>query len=409
MTLTILIILTYFGRYPLGRLIYFSLGAILCLGPAELTTSKVYYLFALIIFSLLSLKNLSRGVTIPRKVLRRVKSASIALIILLFINFFTSLLKNFSLIEIIRGQTGLLIFLLGIPIAVWSGRNLLTETILDYAILLGVFSAFAFWYVWSQNRGLLVFQNSRFALASEWTAFLCLAITFTSAKLHRIRSLTYSVSSLLIIILMLASLTRTNILLSLWILFISIASKSGRFLSILKIIFLASVGFFSLSLAAPSLLSSEAFVKRINESWTRFLSGGFSSSGLGSDGSLVMRRAQAKLATELFYQNPIVGSGQLPSNQTLDTIIATPAQFGVTGIFLISFIIYQLYRVVMTPKNSITFYAIPFFSAFIPASLIYNWLGGRSIWITLIIVLALALSQEKQSNPNEKATPVELK
>ncbi len=395
MTLAVLIILTYFGRYPLGRLVYFSLGAILSLGPAELTNSKVYYLCVLSIFSLLSIKNLSRGSKIPRETKQRVLTFSIALIVLLFINFVSSYLNNFTPIEIIRGQTALLIFLFGIPIAIWSGRELYTETILDYAVALGVFSAFAFWYVWSQNRGLLVFQNSRIALASEWTAFLCLAITFTTARLNLFRSLAYSISSLAVGILMLASLTRTNILLSLWILLVSIGSKSGRFLSMFKIVSLASAGFFLLSFATPGLLSSAAFVKRIDESWTRFLSGGFSSSGLGSDGSLVMRRAQAKLAKELFNENPIVGSGQLPIGETFDTIVASLAQYGIIGIFLFSVVFYQLFRVILAPMNGITFFAIPFFSALIPASLIYNWIGGRSIWISLIIILAISLSQQK--------------
>ncbi len=402
MTLAALIILTYFGRYPLGRLVYFSLGAILSLGPAELTTSKVYYVCVLVLFSLLSVKNLSRGTAIPGETSRRVMKISITLIVLLLMNFFSSYLNNFTPIEILRGQTALLIFLFGIPIAIWSGRDLYTETILDYAIALGVFSAFAFWYVWSQNRGLLVFQNSRIALASEWTAFLCLAITFTASRLNLFRSLTYSVSSLGVGILILASLTRTNILLSLWILFVSIGSKSGRFFSMLKIVSLASVGFFLLSFATPGLLSSAAFVKRIDESWTRFLSGGFSSSGLGSDGSLVMRRAQAKLANELFNENPIFGSGQLPIGETFDTIVASIAQYGIIGMFLISVVLYQLFRVVTAPRNKLTFFAIPFFSALIPASLIYNWIGGRSIWISLIIVLAISLSQQKHLHPNEK-------
>jgi hypothetical protein len=347
------------------------------------------------IFSLLSIKNLSRGSKIPRETKQRVLTFSIALIVLLFINFVSSYLNNFTPIEIIRGQTALLIFLFGIPIAIWSGRELYTETILDYAVALGVFSAFAFWYVWSQNRGLLVFQNSRIALASEWTAFLCLAITFTTARLNLFRSLAYSISSLAVGILMLASLTRTNILLSLWILLVSIGSKSGRFLSMFKIVSLASAGFFLLSFATPGLLSSAAFVKRIDESWTRFLSGGFSSSGLGSDGSLVMRRAQAKLAKELFNENPIVGSGQLPIGETFDTIVASLAQYGIIGIFLFSVVFYQLFRVILAPMNGITFFAIPFFSALIPASLIYNWIGGRSIWISLIIILAISLSQQK--------------
>lgn len=194
---------------------------------------------------------------------------------------------------------------------------------------------------------------------------------------------------------MLASLTRTNILLSLWILLVSIGSKSGRFLSMFKIVSLASAGFFLLSFATPGLLSSAAFVKRIDESWTRFLSGGFSSSGLGSDGSLVMRRAQAKLAKELFNENPIVGSGQLPIGETFDTIVASLAQYGIIGIFLFSVVFYQLFRVILAPMNGITFFAIPFFSALIPASLIYNWIGGRSIWISLIIILAISLSQQK--------------
>jgi hypothetical protein len=401
MTLVVLIILTYFGRYPLGRIVYFSLGAILSLGPAELTTSKVYYLCALAMFSLLSLKNLTRGSKIPRETSNRVMKIAIALVLLLFMNFVSSYLHNFTPIEIIRGQTALLIFLLGIPIAIWSGLTLETETILDYAIALGVFSAFAFWFVWSQNRGLVVFQNSRIALASEWTAFLCLAITFTTTSLNRFRSLVYWVSSLAVGIFMLASLTRTNILLFLWILFVSIGSKSGRFVSLLKFASLVSAGFFLLSFATPGFLSSAAFVKRINESWTRFISGGFSSSGLGSDRSLVIRRAQGKLAKEIFSENPIVGSGQLPIGESFDTAVASLAQYGIMGIFLLSVVLYQLFRVILVPMNKITFLAIPFFSALIPASIIYNWIGGRSIWISFIIALAISLSQSKHLHPNE--------
>jgi hypothetical protein len=400
MTLTALLVLTYFGRYSIGRLVYFSLGAILSLGPAELTISKVYYICLLSFFSLKSLNSLKLEAKTPKIILNRVRNLSLTIILLLFINFLTSVLMNYSLIQIIRGQTSLFIFLLGIPIAVWSGRNVVTENIIDYAVVLGVFSALSFWFVWSQNRGLVDFQSSRFALASEWTAFLCLAIAFTSDKLNRLRSLTYALGSLLVVILMIASLTRTNILLCFWIIVVSILGKSSKLLAMLKFSLLTSVGFLSLAFAAPGFLSSDAFVRRINESWMKFSSGGFSSSGLGSDASVILRQTQSKLASDIFNQNPVFGSGQLPSGQTFDTIVASLAQYGVVGAILFTIVLYQIFRIAVSPLNRNIHLALPFFSTLLPASLIYNWIGGRSIWIAFIIILAISLSQEKRVYPN---------
>jgi hypothetical protein len=115
----------------------------------------------------------------------------------------------------------------------------------------------------------------------------------------------------------------------------------------------------------------------------------------------VIRRAQGKLAKEIFSENPIVGSGQLPIGESFDTAVASLAQYGIMGIFLLSVVLYQLFRVILVPMNKITFLAIPFFSALIPASIIYNWIGGRSIWISFIIALAISLSQSKHLHPNE--------
>jgi hypothetical protein len=334
--------------------------------------------------------------------LKKIKNISHLLILLLFLNITNSFLNGFSFIEIVRSQTGILIFLIGIPIVVWSGHKLTTKVILDYSITLGVFSAFAFWYIWSQNHGLVILGNSRFALASEWTAFLGLAISLTSDTPHRIRSFTYSSSTIIVGILMLASLTRTNILLGLWILVISILIKSGKILNAFRIIILGISGYVVITTAIPDLLTNAAFVQRISESWSRFSSGGLSSSGLGSDESLVFRSMQTKIAMLLFKENPILGSGVLPMGQTLDTSVATLAQYGIIGSFILVCIFYKLYQILRSPFSPITSYVLPFFSALLPASFIYNWPGGRSIWIALGMALAISVSHQDSLASNKK-------
>jgi len=406
MTLLALVALTLCVGYPLGRLGFYSVGAILSLGPADLTSSKLYYFVGLIFLSLNSLMRLYQLTGSSRSWLNKMKVLIFLLALLLFLNFSVSILNGYSILEIVRNQTAILIFLLGIPIAVWCGLNIEIATILDGAVVLGFFSAISFWYVWSQQHGLLRLASGQFALASEWTAFLGLAVSLTTKSLGRIRNFLYTSSAVLVLLLFIASLTRTNILLATWIIVMSILIKSGRILNFLK---LTTLGFAALGViifGLPGLLSNSAFTQRIFGSWNRFSIGGLSDSGLGSDSSLIMRKIQAKLAMSLFSGDPIFGVGQLPRGQTFDTIIACLAQYGILGILLLVCIYLKLYRILGTKSAQSCLYIFPFFSALLPACFIYNWVGGRSIWIASGVALAISVSQQESltTNSNNSVT-----
>lgn len=379
---------------PIGRLLFFYLGAILSLGPADLTPSKIFYFVGLIVLSIISFIQLRHVHIKPIITFLKIRRVAWWILSLLLLNLIISYLNGFSPIEIIRNQIAMLIFVCAFPIYFWCGSKIRPSLLLDIAVIIGIFSAFAFWFIWSQGHGLNSFSSDRIALSSEWVAFLSLAICLNHKTDRNLRSILYFVSVLVICLFMLLSLTRTNILLIIWIAAVSLLTRSGRFYNITKFVAILFLGYLFLKSFMPSLFSNSAFVDRILRSWERFKFGGLGSTGIGADQSVVMRSQQSLMAKNIWKTNLFFGSGQLPKNQIFDTILGSFAKFGIigAGIFIIAYL--KLFRIFQKrSSDKFTFY-FPLGSALIPASLIYNWPAERSIWLALGFMLTIYVSRE---------------
>jgi hypothetical protein len=379
---------------PLGRILFFYLGAILCLGPADLTASKFLYFAGLIVLALRSLAQLKDIRIQPSYRVSQIRRILKWVFALVIFNGTVSLFKGFSPLEIIRDQIAILIFICGVPIFFWCASRVKSAQLMDLAVIVGNFSAIAFWYIWSQGHGLNKFSNERIALSSEWTAFLGLAICLSTKSVSKIRKIFYFASSLFVCIFMLLSLTRTNILLITWIIGISLIANSNRVYNVSRLVVAISVGIIFLKKFVPELFTNGAFVERILKSWLKYKTGGLSTSGLGADQSVLMRREQALVATNLFENNLFFGCGQLPNGQIFDTIVGSVAKFGLIGTIIFIIFYFRLFDLFIRQNSTKESFYLSIGSALIPASLIYNWPDERSIWLALGFSLTIFISNE---------------
>lgn len=366
----------------------------MCLGPANLTPSKFLYFAGLVVLSFHSLAQL-KGVQIkPDYKFIQIKKIARWILYLLALNATVSLVKGFSPIAILRNQIAILIFVCGFPIYIWCGSKIRTEHIMDLAVIVGNFSAFAFWYLWSQGHGLNTFSTERIALSSEWTAFLGLAICLNSKTASKARKVFYFASTLIVCLFMLLSLTRTNILLILWIICVSLITGSNRISNAMRLGISTVLGIIFLKLFIPGLFSNAAFVGRILNSWQKYKIGGLGTSGIGADQSVLMRHQQTAIANDIFMNNLFFGCGQLPSGQIFDTILGSIAKFGIVGLVIFLSIYLRIFRLFIRRGAWKSSFYLPFGSALIPASLIYNWPDGRGIWLALGLALTIYISKE---------------
>ena len=395
MTLALISILLLLGWSPIGRIIFFALGAILCLGPPNLTPAKFLYIAGLVLLSLRSLIQLSLIDSRYRDKAEQIINIIRLCALLLLLNLTVSVVQGFTLLEILRSDIAILIFLLGVPIYVWSGSKLRFSKLADLVVLLGIFSAISFWYTWSQGHGLNNFGSDRIALSSEWTSFLGLAICLNSKSRNKIRFLFYSISIVTISLLMLLSLTRTNILLVLWIILVSLILNSNRTINLLRVIAVSFTGIVFLKFYLPDFFSNTAFISRIQYSWQKYRIGGLSESGIGADQSVLMRHQQTQVAIQIFENNLFFGCGQLPRQQIFDTFAGSVAKFGIIGLTLFFLIFFFLHKILVRQNQTTRYVFLSLGSALFPASLIYNWPDGRSIWLALGLCLALLFSKDQ--------------
>lgn len=394
MTLIFVVLLFSFSWHALGRLLFFYLGAILCLGPANLTPAKIVYIVGLIFLAFKSLLQIRRWKISNLFNYSHIRIIAFYSFLLIFFNLVVSLSKGFTVLEVLRSLTGIILFFCGIPIYLLCGLKIKTSFIFDLAVIIGVFSAASFWYKWSQGHGLNLFGSDRFALDSEWTALLGFSISLNTKVVSKIRKFLYPVSTLAVAFFMLLSLTRTNIILMIWITIFSLFSRSGKFRKIALIAITSFSGFVFLRAFLPDLFNNAAFVERIFVSWQKFSSGGLGSTGIGSDQSVIMRSQQTTIATHLFFDNLFFGSGQLPANKTFDTFMGTIAKFGLIGNTLFAILYFKIFQLFFQQRRLKQFdFFIPLSSALVPASLIYDWPSGRSIWLALGMILVIYVSK----------------
>jgi hypothetical protein len=115
--------------------------------------------------------------------------------------------------------------------------------------------------------------------------------------------------------------------------------------------------------------------------------------------SLLARSAQGEEALNLWLDNPIFGTGTLPSGRTYDHIFGGLLKYGIVGMILICVVFRLFYKLIGTiedlPKYISKSYKIYLVSIFVTSSMIGNWTENKSIWLSLLVILFFSLVQER--------------
>lgn len=391
-------ILFFFLRKDYGPFVFVVMGSLAVFGPSELTPAKLIYLSTLVVLSIRS------GVRTLRLLSPLVRNyyLSIFLVHTIFILYmlFVCLYAGFSYLSIGRGLVPQVIFLLSLPIFFEAGIQLDAVVLLRICILSGFISAFSVYILWAQRHGLISLGFERFLYDGDWISFVSILIAVSARDMNYKLSLLEKSLVVLTVLLMFGSLSRTN-----FILIFSIIL--GRQLMKLKIryfisLFITSSALVYLSLKLSSLYihSPNVIARRLAGSIHLISIGGLSSGGLGSDLSLKLRSDQTQLAKAIFAEHPAFGIGLLPSDQTFDTIWATPMQFGIIGTSLMAFLLLFLFNLSWKVSSNFRRTLVLFFLLLLPASFIYNWPSNKSFWVAtgFLIAFTLNLRREKMKS-----------
>lgn len=381
--------LTFFLKTPIGRFIFFLLGAILVLGPSNLTAAKIIYLVVLVFARFLSLGHI-KNILDKGEYLSKIRILEVALLLSFSFPFLISILSGNSLLFTFRSLLPILLTFLSLPVIFDAAYSSPKNSISFIILVCGIISAVSVWFVWSQNRGLNDFSTSRFAFDADWVAFLAYIIALAE-KHESTRMIMLSwLAKITIPVFLILSFSRTNIVLLLFITIFSIlSSKIALRTIVVNFLIIASSVFILINFFRIN--QNYVFVSRITRTWQMLREGGLSNSGLGADLSITYRRQQAEFAKSLWHNNLISGTGTLPQGLSFDTIWGTIAQFGILGLIILLLTLSLFFVKSLFMLTSGRQIIIPFFVLMIPATAIYNWPANKSFWLALSCYLAISL------------------
>ncbi len=394
--------LAFFIRKPVGKSSFYFVGALLVLGPEQITFQKLIYLTLIFVIALNSAFNVKKNKYLHSnlEIIRSAFGVFNWLALLIFYLTSISFSQGNSLTDTARSLFPLILALIGFPLILDVGLNIGKEKLLRFTVYIGVLSSLFVWYFWTNRRGFQNFNIERIGLDAEWLGFLALIVLIIQTeKIIRIKAFDFIAMGLIIGLLVL-TLTRTNLLIVLYILF------SGLLLTGSKLKMVGSIAAYIFLIAAIvqsnllGLAFSNAFFYRITRSLQLFRFEGLSSSGIGGEGTLQLRSEQTEQARQVWGDNLIFGTGILPKNQIFDTFMATPAQFGIIGILIFTMFSYKFMKVFFhfAGKSSLKKVGYIYFTGLFFSSFIYNWPLNKSVWISSSLLMILAINQFSKSN-----------
>jgi O-antigen ligase len=216
-------------------------------------------------------------------------------------------------------------------------------------VLAGLVATASFSTHWLEQRGIARLPFSRFALSS----FLFPAALFAyaaAAALHEKRQRTrWLALGALVFALLVVTGTRSTLILAAAPLAAAIAARRHLSVRVFRLILLAPALILVIAVAAVSVVqatnaSTHIISKRISI---------LKSSGTSSDGSYLDRQAQTHAASEVFHAHSIFGAGPgtyftwrrsgagKRTNFILDSPMDFPAKFGVVGLAILVFLIFE--------------------------------------------------------------------
>ncbi len=381
-------------------------GAVLSLGPAQITTEKIFYLFGIVIGLGLSLTNLylNSHLNFDAQKLRSLCSILIYAILLYIFNFLTAMYGNFDFITIFRQLMPIFIFIAGFFIMIECGIFLSTKKILINILVLGVFSAMATFIKWSQLYGALKFNFEDIGFGGDFNGLLALIVLLSTYKsnFRYFRKILWMFLIVTIVLFFSLSFSRTYlVLMPLILLFSTLVNSENRIKRTQLVAIYAFMSFLILQLVllVSGLGNSSTFLNRYVKSLDLLSIGGLGLNGLGSDPSIVMRKRQGQDALIQWHEHIFFGTGILSPDLTFDHIFATLASNGLIGITLLSMLLIKLLSLSMKWKNKNILsrrIIIQYMLLLVSYSFIGNWPTNKSAWMALLFILGLLVSESKE-------------
>lgn len=398
--LSIIFLVALIPRY---RFIFLLLGPILALGDLELTNSKYLYLFLLIALNILTWKPTMRGHRkqngIDQKYVHFLQVVLLALTGQIFAN---GLLRGLEITEMLRSSLIFIILLLSIRPLVESSKQQTTNFAIHAVGCLGVVGSFTTFVYWSQLRGLFNFGVDKIGLDGDYYGILVICLfPILSSAFPKYSKVLFMYNAIILVLLFL-TLTRSYIVIVVSILFMQLILGGSRIIYSAVMKFRQLI-FFGLPIVLITiwlgLWSNTTFRSRILNSIALINPNAIQVSDESYKQSLLARSAQGEEALKLWLDNPIFGTGSLPSGRTYDHIFGGLLKYGIVGMILICFVFRLFYKLIGTiedlPKYIIKSYKMFLVSIFVTSSMIGNWTENKSIWLSLLIILFFSLVQER--------------
>lgn len=388
---------------PKYRFIFLLLGPILALGDLELTNAKYLYLFLLIALNILSWKPTVRGHGkqngTDQKYVHFLQVVLLALTGQIFAN---GLIRGLAITEMLRSSLIFIILLLSIRPLVESSKQLTTNFAIHAVGCLGVVGSFTTFVYWSQLRGLFSFGVDKIGLDGDYYGILVICLFPILASTFPKYSKVLFMYNAIILVLLFLTLTRSYIVIVVSILFMQLIFGGSRFIYSAVIKFRQLI-FLGLPIVLITILlglwSNIKFRSRILNSIALINPNAIQVSDESYKQSLLARSAQGEEALNLWLDNPIFGTGTLPSGRTYDHIFGGLLKYGIVGMILICVVFRLFYKLIGTiedlPKYISKSYKIYLVSIFVTSSMIGNWTENKSIWLSLLVILFFSLVQER--------------
>jgi O-antigen ligase len=350
---------------------------------------------------------------------------SVAVSALILVSFLVAKGNGVARVDWLRDVAPYVLFAVAPLFALDAQRAFSRSGLVRLLVLAGLVATASFSTHWVEQRGIARLPFSRFALSSFLFPAALFAYAAAAALHEKWQRTRWLALAALVFALLVVTGTRTTLILAAAPLAAAIAARRDLGVRFFRLILLAPALILVIAVAAVSVVeatnaSTHVISKRISI---------LKSSGTSSDGSYRDRQAQTHAASEVFHAHSIFGAGPgtyftwrqsgagKRTNFILDSPMDFPAKFGVVGLAILVFLIFEyggfLRRALrFNHPRTETLALVAYIAMTTLNSFLTNPFEDKGWTLGLIVLLALAFrtsglraSDGVGSRPSAETTP----
>jgi O-antigen ligase len=408
-----------------ARLLFVLFGGLLVLQRSSgLDASKLALLAGVVIAYVGALANTRRlRGTRAYEVVAPLATASAVFAALGLFSLVVAYSRGTPLADSVRDATPYLLFATAPVFALDAQASLSTRALVRLLVAAGTLGAASFAVAWLQRRGIAYLPLARLGVASVYLPAALFSLAMSHLLQANARRPRWLVVAAVVLALLVATGTRTTLVLLVAPLAIVVATRRRRAMRSFRLALFAPLA------AAITVLLTVAVVALTNAD-TSFLDKRiaiFRASGQSeSDASFNDRVEQGRVAWAAFTSSPAFGVGpghafewreqgtpELQTGFVLDTPLSFPAKFGIGGLIVLLFVVAGLWsslRAVARLAPGIPYLALAGYLAVVAALAIFAPpFEDKGFSYGLLIVLAIALASIREPPRGEALRPQALK